>query len=117
MKKTLLLLLSAIAFAISSFANLTGGDTIVDLSNYGGGTRPRFYATQNVEIDFELRRVTMQASCSGVTVNVQFVRLENGVVEVHETTTYDIVEIPDNFSPRYVVVLGDDTLILVGQSE
>jgi len=120
MKKTLLFLLSVLAFSVSSFANYDGdgGDNghcvITDMTwSTNGVNRPRIYATQFIEINFEQSLVTVKAT-SELPVHVRFVRIADGSMEEQTYNTYYTMSLC-SLTLEYVVDWGNGNVMLYVQ--
>ena len=118
MKKTLILLLSVFAFAVSSFAN-TGGDAThfpINISIPGQGVpRPTVYASNQVEIDFELGVILVKAT-QDAPVRINMVALDGGASQVISNNHAAVIWLPATFTVEYLIDEGNGEMTLLGTS-
>ena len=116
MKKTLFLLLSVFAFAVSSFA-YTGGDAThfpINVSIPGQGVpRPTVYASDQVEIDFELGVILVKAT-QDAPVNIHIVALDGGASQVISNDHVTVIWLPATCTVEYLIDAGNGEMILLG---
>ena len=115
MKKTLILLLSVFAFAVSSFA-YTGGDAThfpINVSIPGQGVpRPTVYVSAQVQMDFEIGVILVTAS-QEAPVRINVVRLEDGAIQMIHHNQSAIVWLPSTVTVEYLIDEGNGEMTLL----
>ena len=117
MKKTLLLLFSALAFAVTSVADPgyedLFGPIIVRMPKGKGVHRPEVYVDQTIEINLNYNVILSKAT-PDQPLTFEIVNNETGETQVYTSYTYEILFLPVTESSIDLAVEKNGTLYLIG---
>lgn len=117
MKKTLLLLFSALAFAVTSVADPgyedLFGPIIVRMPKGKGVHRPEVYVDQSIEIYLRYNVIISKATADQ-PLTFQIVDNETGATQVYTSYTNEFLFLPDSESSIDLSVERNGTVYLLG---